>query len=149
MRLFETNVRLRPHKRYKPLVKSLVHDGKGAYKKIKEVYKTPFSRNIDLWFFVFCLAIKKGLDPINVRDSEGYNLIADASVISSEMQAFMAIVAIEHSDDINIIKSQGAMIKICNAYASAGFKHIEGLINDGGGKENFEIINKLLKEIMS
>jgi len=148
MRIFEQNIRLTTDKKYKEMARSLVRKG-GSYKKFKDVQKEPFSRNVDLWFFVFCLAVKKGLDPINVPNRNSYNLTADASVINEDMQAFMAIAAIQHSEDIHIIKDPNAMLKICIEYATAGFNYLDSSLNDGAGKENIEIINKLSNEIMA
>ena len=146
MRLFETNIRLQPDKKHKGMIDSLVNRNP---KKPKDILEKPFSRNVDIWFFAFCLALKKGLEPIEVQSSKNYNLTADASVISTEVQAFMAITAIQISDDVDIIKDPNKMLKICNNYAAAGFSLLEREINDSGGKDNLEIVNELSKDIIS
>jgi len=147
MRIFETNIRIRPDKRYKDFIKSMV--SKNAYKRPKDIHLKPFRRNVDFWFFAFCLAIKKGLDPIEVQDSKAYNLTADASVLSEEVQTYMAIIAIQTTGDIDIIKNPNQMLKICNNFAAAGFDLLEKAVNDGDGRDNLELLNELSKEIIN
>src|SRR5688572_9436449 len=93
----------------------------------------PFARNIDMWFFAICLAVKKGLAPAETR-GKTYKA-AEGVVLNSDpwRPTAITLLAIAEADDVSVIDRPGDMLKVANGYAMAGLPELLAMLDGRGG----------------
>jgi len=99
--------------------------------------QSPFPRMVDFWFLGLCVAIKKGLDPVDLSkySSKDTYKIIDGSIFTSDpwrIQAMM-LLAIAKEGDIGIVSHPGKMMAMVNGLAVAGLPYVIEMLKDGGG----------------
>lgn len=96
---------------------------------------SPFPRMVDLWFLGLCVAVKKELEPVDLKKfgkDETYKII-DGSIFTSDpwrIQAMM-LLAIAKEGDISVVSQPGRMMSLVNGYAIAGLPHVIDMLKDG------------------
>ena len=98
------------------------------YKELVESAWSPFVgyRYWHVFIFSMSYAFSKKLVPKPVSGDQ--NMPAD--VFNAHTRNLMRALAIEHTDDLNIIKKSEEYVKICEEYANAGFQEIYQIISD-------------------
>lgn len=92
---------------------------------------SPFPRRVDMWFAAICIAAKKGLEPKDVRDTDGYKFI-DGSIFNSDpwrVNALM-LLAIGAKGDVDVVCSPREVIDIANGFAFAGIPLLIEMLQD-------------------
>jgi len=109
----------------------------------------PFARNVDMWFFSICLAVKKGLKPAS-HTGKTYKA-AEGSVLSSDpwRATVLTMLAIADSEnDVSIIERPGEMLRIANGYALAGLPELLNLLNTRGGDTALDYLSESVEELL-
>ncbi len=109
----------------------------------------PFARNIDMWFFAICIAVRKGLKP-GSHSGETYKA-AEGSVLSSDpwRATVLTMLAIaESGNDVSIIERPGEMLRIANGYAMAGLPELLNILNDRGGDTPLDYLSESVEEML-
>ncbi len=109
----------------------------------------PFARNVDMWFFAICLAVRKGLKPAS-HTGKTYKA-AEGSVLSSDpwRATVLTMLAIADSaDDVSIIERPGEMLRIANGYALAGLPELLNLLNTRGGDTALDYLSECVEDLL-
>lgn len=109
----------------------------------------PFARNVDMWFFAICLAVKKGLKP-ETHTGKTYKA-AEGSVLSSDpwRATILTMLAISESgNDVSIIERPGDMLRLANGYALAGLPELLNLLNERGGDTALDYLSESVEELL-
>jgi hypothetical protein len=99
------------------------------------INQSPFPRMVDLWFIAVCIAVKKGLDPVDFAkydNKETYKII-DGSIFTSDpwrIQALM-LIAIGTVGKIEIVSEPRKMMTLANGLAVAGLPYVVEMLKDG------------------
>ena len=98
------------------------------YKELCESAWSPFLgyRYWNVFIFSMSYAFAKKLVPKPVSGDQ--NMPAD--VFGTHTRNLMRALAIEHTDDLKIIKKSEEYVKICEEYANAGFQELYQIISD-------------------
>lgn len=93
----------------------------------------PFGRNIDMWFFAICLAVKKGLAPATYT-GKTYKA-AEGVVLNSDpwRPTVLTLLALGETKDVSIVDRPGDMLRILNGFALAGLPELLTLLNERAG----------------
>jgi hypothetical protein len=93
----------------------------------------PFARNVDMWFFAICLAVKKGLS--RAEPSGKMYKAAEGVVLNSDpwRPTAITLLAIADTNDVSVIDRPGEMLKIANGYSIAGLPELLTMLNERGG----------------
>jgi hypothetical protein len=97
--------------------------------------QSPFPRMVDFWFLALCIAVNKGLDPVDLSkfgNKDTYKII-DASIFTSDpwrIQAMM-LLAIAKEGEIGIISQPSKMMALVNGLAVAGLPSVIEMLKDG------------------
>lgn len=119
------------------------------YKELTEAQWSPFlgKRYKDIFIFAMAYAYATKLIPEKVS-GEG-NM--PARVFDGPTRNLMRSLAVEHTNDLNIIKDSEAYVKICEEYANAGFKELYKIINENDLEKihREDLLNSIIKNIIS
>lgn len=111
---------------------------------------SPFPRMVDFWFLSLCVAVNKGIEPIDMDKfsaKETYKII-EGSIFASDpwrIQAMM-LLAIAKKGDIAIANQPSKMMSLMNGYAVAGLPYVIEMLKDGDDNaiwnlsENLEVL---------
>jgi len=118
-------------------------DGKAA-----QPVHQPFARNIDMWFFALCLAVKKGLKP-TTHSGKTYKA-AEGVVLNSDSWRPVALVllAIAETNDIGIVERPGDMLRIAAGYALAGLPELLTLLGDRQGETPLDTLSEAIETLL-
>ena len=118
-------------------------DGKAA-----QPVHQPFARNIDMWFFAVCLAVKKGLTPA-AHTGESYKA-AEGVVLNSDSwrPTALTLLAIGDTKDITIVDRPGDMLRIANGYALAGLPELLALLNERQGDTALDYLSESVESLL-
>ncbi len=99
------------------------------------VDQSPFPRMVDLWFLAICVAVNKGLNPVDMKkyDNKDTYKIIDGSIFTSDpwrIQALM-LIAIGKVGEIEIVGEPRKMMALANGLAVAGLPYVIEMIRDG------------------
>lgn len=109
----------------------------------------PFARNVDMWFFAICLAVKKGLKP-EPHSGKTYKA-AEGSVLSTDpwRATILTMLAIAESEnDVSIIERPGEMLRIANGYALAGLPQLLELLSERGGDTALDYLSEVVEALL-
>jgi len=100
----------------------------------------PFARNIDMWFFAICLAVKKGL--ARAEPSGKTYKAAEGVVLNSDpwRPTAITLLAIAETNDIEVIDRPGEMLRIANSYAMAGLPELLAILAQRGGESTLDFL---------
>ena len=118
-------------------------EGKGA-----QPIHQPFARNIDMWFFAICLAVKKGLTP-TAHSGKLYKA-AEGVVLNSDAwrPTALTLLAIGETNDVSIIDRPGDMLRIASSYAMAGLPELIILLNEREGDTALDYLSESVEELL-
>ncbi|WP_041795176.1 hypothetical protein [Pararhodospirillum photometricum] len=119
-------------------------DGKAA-----QPIHQPFARNIDMWFFALCLAVKKKLKPVD-HTGKKYKA-AEGVVLSSDSWHPTAIVllALAETKDIKVVEDPGKMLGIASRYALAGMPELLTLLGDLQGETPLDTLCEEIEGLLA
>jgi len=108
----------------------------------------PFARNIDMWFFAICLAVKKGLTPAG-NPGKTYKA-AEGVVLNSDpwRPTALTLLAIGETDDITIVDRPGDMLRIANGYALAGLPELLALLQEREGDTALDYLSENVEQLL-
>lgn len=108
----------------------------------------PFARNIDMWFFAICLAVKKGLKP-EPHSGKSYKA-AEGVVLNSDpwRPTALTLLAIGDTEDITIVDRPGDMLRIANGYALAGLPALLTVLNEREGDTALDYLSETVEELL-
>lgn len=108
----------------------------------------PFGRNIDMWFFAICLAIKKGLAPA-IYSGKTYKA-AEGVVLNSDpwRPTALTLLAIGETNDVSVVERPGEMLRIANGYALAGLPELLSLLNERDGDTALDYLSESVESLM-
>lgn len=102
----------------------------------------PFGRNIDMWFFAICLAVKKGLAPASYS-GKTYKA-AEGVVLNSDpwRPTALTLLAIGETNDVSVVERPGDMLRIANGYALAGLPELLTLLGERNGDTALDFLSE-------
>ena len=108
----------------------------------------PFGRNIDMWFFAICLAVKKGLRPATYsgktyKAAEGVVLNSD-----SWRPTVLSLLAIGETNDVSVVERPGDMLRIANGYALAGLPELLSLLAERDGDTALDYLSENVESFL-
>ena len=108
----------------------------------------PFARNIDMWFFAICLAVKKGLKA-EPHSGKSYKA-AEGVVLNSDpwRPTALTLLAIGDTEDITIVDRPGDMLRIANGYALAGLPALLTVLNEREGDTALDYLSETVEELL-
>lgn len=109
----------------------------------------PFARNIDMWFVAICLAVKKGLKPLQ-NTGKTYKA-AEGVVLSSDpwRPTALILLAVADEGDEAIIDRPGDMLRIANGYANAGLPELLTMLEDRGGDTALDYVSEKFEALLA
>ena len=108
------------------------------------VDKSPFPRMIDLWFFSFCIAVSKGLEPV-VSEKVKTVIIIDGSIFANEpwrIQILM-LIGIKLSNDVKIVQDPRKILSIASQLAVAGLPVVFDMLSSGKSEPIWNLSDEL------
>lgn len=118
--------------------------------------QTPFPRMVDMWFLAICVAVNKGLSPVDMSKYESkqtYKII-DGSIFTSDpwrIQALMLIM-IGLIENVEIVSEPRKIMAMANGLAVAGLPHVIEMLKDGDDdpiwnlSENVDLLSKIIEQ---
>jgi len=114
-----------PDKSFQEFIISCSHGTGIKNLTTSDVDQKPFRRNVDVWFFALCLAVRKGLKRQKVENS--YNMI-DGSILEGWQANAIALIAAKETGDFNVITDIRRILRIANELANAGMPEVKLII---------------------
>ena len=110
---------------------------------------SPFPRMVDMWFVALCIAVKEKLKPKFDIEGNTYKAI-EGTVFGSDTWRSNALMllAIAHSEDINVVDDPHKMMKIANAYALAGLPRLITLLEERGGDTALDYLSDEITQLI-
>lgn len=108
----------------------------------------PFGRNVDMWFFAICLAVRKGLSPATYS-GKTYKA-AEGVVLNSDpwRPTALTLLAIGDTDDISIVDRPGDMLRVANGYALAGLPELLTLLGEREGDTALDYLSESVEGML-
>lgn len=112
----------------------------GGGNKSREI--SPFDRQVDFWFCAFVLAIKKGLSP--VEEKETYNAVS-ASILSSDSYrtTYIQAVYLAITKDIEGLANHRKVMDFALARANAGMPVLIQILDDTEQRPLWNILEEI------
>ena len=108
---------------------------------------SPFPRMVDIWFLAVCIAVKEGLSPDFEPKGKTYKAIEGAVFGSDPWRSnALMLLAIAHTDDVNIASEPNEMMRVANAYALAGLPRLIGILGERGGEAALDYLSDFVEE---
>ena len=94
--------------------------------------QSPFPRMVDLWFLSICVAVRRGLEPIDISKYKTWKF-NDGSVFSSDPWRVhtLMLIAIGKTGDVQIVSEPRKMMTIASGLAVAGLPKVIEMLKDG------------------
>lgn len=94
---------------------------------------SPFPRNVDMWFFAVCLAVREGLKPETKTKSKLYKAMEGVALSSDPWRSdALILLAIAHTGNVDVAQDPNEMLRIANAYALAGLPRLITILEECG-----------------
>lgn len=108
----------------------------------------PFGRNVDMWFFAICLAVRKGLAPATYS-GKTYKA-AEGVVLNSDpwRPTALTLLALGETNDITIVDRPGDMLRIANGYALAGLPELLTLLGEREGDTALDYLSEKIEDLL-
>lgn len=108
---------------------------------------SPFNGCDAAQVFIFCMSYAVAKRRVPRRPPGGKGSMP-ASAFKRDMRDFMRIVAINHEDDLNVIKDPKDVVRIAEDYAYAGFLDVYDKVHQGNKKRMSpqNILRELLRD---
>jgi len=118
---------------------------KGQKNKTKSTKSVPFERNLDLWFLGFCIAVKKGLNPVE-SSGQKVRAIQGAVFVQNKQQEMLIKNIMVEREGIDILLDPREMHKMANELSTAGIAELKPmLIEDADEGELDNLLNEIEK----
>ncbi len=102
-----------------------------------------------MWFLAMCIAVKENLTPDFGPHTDTYKAIEGAVFGSDPWRSnAMTLLAMAHTDGVEIVSNPNEMIKIANAYAISGLPRLIALLEERGGDLAIDHLSDLVVEMM-
>lgn len=111
---------------------------------VAELDRKPFQRMVDFWFLAICVAVNKGLEPVEFEDSQTYKAIDGAAISNPEWRIdALKLIAVAESGDPNIVTEGRRMMKIANGLAFAGMPVLIDILEENLDEEALGLCDAL------
>ena len=114
--------------------------------------ETPFPRMIDMWFLSMCLALKKGIKPKISEKPQGASYKAMEGVVlgsDSWRSDTLMLIAIAHTQNIEVADNPHEMMRIANGYAQAGLPVLIEALESRGGDTARDFVSDYFEDVAS
>lgn len=115
-----------------------------------KVDKSPFPRKIDLWFAGLSLAVRKKLDPIDLKKEKTVSIISGEIFNTDGWQAqAIMLIALAVKDNLEVVLNPREMMDIANGLAAAGVPYIVKMLNEGSQEPIWNLSDSVEKLLQS
>jgi hypothetical protein len=112
---------------------------------VSDLNRKPFPRMVDFWFLAICVAVRKGLKPINLDGQDTYKAIEGAAIVSPEWRTqALRLIAIAETKDPEVVKDPRQMMRIANGLAFAGMPHLIEILEQNPDDEALCLADELV-----
>jgi len=110
---------------------------------------SPFPRMVDMWFIALCLAVKEKIKPDFDHKGPTYKAI-NGDVFGSDLWRSNALMllAIAHTDDVQITDKPHEMMRVANAYAIAGLPRLIAILEERGGDTALDHLSDVIEDML-
>ena len=110
--------------------------------------QSPFPRMVDLWFLSICVAVRRGLEPIDISKYKTWKF-NDGSVFSSDPWRVhtLMLIAIGKTGDVQIVSEPRKIMTIASGLAVASLPEIIEMLKDGDAEPIWNL-SDAIDEIM-
>ena len=110
--------------------------------------QSPFPRMVDLWFLSVCVAVRRGLEPIDISKYKTWKF-NDGSVFSSDPWRVhtLMLIAIGKTGDVQIVSEPSKMMTLASGLATAGLPEVIEMLKDGDSEPIWNL-SDAIDEIM-
>ncbi len=108
--------------------------------------ESPFPRMVDMWFLALCIAVKEGLKPEFNTKGKTYKVI-EGVVFDIWRSNALVLLAIAHSDDVEIVNKPHEMMRIANGYALAGLSHLIAKLEERKGDTALDYLSDFVSSL--
>lgn len=109
---------------------------------------SPFPRMVDMWFLALCVAVKEGLKPDFDAKGKTYKAIEGVVFGSDPWRSnALMLLAIAHTDDVEITGKPHEMMRIANAYALAGLPRLISILEAREGDAALDYLSDVVSEL--
>lgn len=108
----------------------------------------PFARNVDMWFFAICLAVKKRLTPATYS-GKTYKA-AEGVVLNSDpwRPTALTLLAIGETNDVSVVERPSDMLRIANGYALAGLPDLLTMLGERDGDTALDFLSENVESFL-
>lgn len=112
--------------------------------------QSPFPRMIDLWFLSICVAVRLGLEPVEMTKRETRKII-DGSIFGSDPWRVhtLMLIAIGRTGDVQIVTEPRRIIALASGLAVAGLPKVISMLKDGSAEPIWNLsdaVDSLLRD---
>ncbi|HXH51955.1 MAG TPA: hypothetical protein VNH53_00800 [Sphingomicrobium sp.] len=112
---------------------------------VSELDRKPFPRMVDFWFLAICVAVRKGLKPVDLEGQDTYKAIEGAAIVSPEWRTqALRLIAIAETKDPEVVKDPRQMMRIANGLAFAGMPHLIEILEQYPDEEALCLADELV-----
>ena len=112
--------------------------------------RSPFPRQVDLWFAGLSLAVRKKLEPIDLQPKDTADIIS-GDIFNTDgwqTQAIM-LIAIAVESNLEVALNPRRMMDIANGLAAAGVPHIVKMLSEGSDSPIWNLSDAFEKLLQS
>ena len=109
----------------------------------KETYEfTPFTRQVDLWYFAFIYAVKKELDPVVEKETSN---ITPATILSTDSYriSHIQLAFLGATGSIDELADHRKAFDYALSMANAGFPHVLQILKDPDERPLWQILDEI------
>lgn len=109
---------------------------------------SPFPRMVDMWFLALCIAVKEGLKPASDVQGKTYKAIEGVVFGSDSWRSnALMLLALAHSQDIELLNKPHEMMRIANSYALAGLPRLISILEEREGDTALDYLSDVVSEL--
>lgn len=109
---------------------------------------SPFPRMVDMWFLALCIAVKEGLRPASDVQGKSYKAIEGVVIGSDSWRSnALMLLALAHSQDIEVLNKPHEMMRIANSYALAGLPRLISVLEEREGDTALDYLSDVVSEM--
>ena len=108
----------------------------------------PFQRNIDLWMLGFCIAIKEGLKPVDLKSAKTKAIEGRIFVKNHYIESIVKLILVKKFDE-QILSEPRKMHKFANELSAAGIAYLKDTLAKSNDETPLVNVLDLLKDHLS
>lgn len=109
---------------------------------------SPFPRMVDMWFLAVCVAVKEGLKPDFESKGKTYKAIEGIVFGSDSWRSnALMLLAIAHTEDVEVTDRPHEMMRIANAYALAGLPRLITILEEREGDTALDYLSDIVADM--